>query len=152
MAEHPRCPICRSRLDLEALATDEASDALLTYVYRLPQQLRLALVPYLGLFRSDTRDLAPERALRLAIDARALEPDDQVLAAACSLATETLRAKWQQTGRKPLRDHRYLTQCLDTARQQCNAGRLAPADKPPPGASGSKTAQGLAVLNARRDG
>jgi hypothetical protein len=154
MADHPRCPICRSRLDLEHLATDEAQDALLQYIYRLPQPLRLALVPYLGCWRSDQRDLAPERALRLAQEARALEPNDAILAAACSAATEGLRAKWQeQRARKHLTDHRYLLSCLDTARARHAAGQLAPDPAPGPAiAPGSRTAQGLAVLHARRDG
>ena len=67
-----RCPICRSRISLEALVQDEAGRDLLALVARLDTQTGAALVSYLGLFRSVSRDLANERALKLAREAKQL--------------------------------------------------------------------------------
>ena len=61
-----RCPICHSRISLEALVQDEAGRELLALVAKLDTQTGVALVSYLGLLRSPSRDLANERALRLA--------------------------------------------------------------------------------------
>ena len=64
-----RCPICHSRISLEALVQDEAGRELMALVARLDTQTGAALVSYLGLFRSASRDLANERALKLAREA-----------------------------------------------------------------------------------
>ena len=67
-----RCPICHGRISLEALVQDEAGRELLALVARLDTQTGAALVSYLGLFRSASRDLANERALKLARETLAL--------------------------------------------------------------------------------
>ena len=64
-----RCPICHSRISLEALVQDEAGRELMALVAKLDTQTGAALVSYLGLFRSASRDLANERALKLAREA-----------------------------------------------------------------------------------
>ena len=67
-----RCPICHSRISLEALVQDEAGRELMALVAKLDTQTGAALVSYLGLFRSVSRDLANERALKLAREAKQL--------------------------------------------------------------------------------
>ena len=121
-----RCPVCHSRLQLEALVQDEAGRALLALVARLDTQTSAALVTYLGLFRSPTRDLANERALRLANEALGLVPasDTARLALALSETVEALRGRQP---RQPLKNHNYLKKVLETVIQR---GELLPAGAP----------------------
>lgn len=67
-----RCPICHSRISVAALAQDEAGRELLGLLAKLDTETGTALVSYLGLFRSPARDLANDKALKLARDALSL--------------------------------------------------------------------------------
>ncbi len=87
-----RCPVCHSRIGLEALVQDEAGRELLALLSSLDTLTGSTLVSYLGLFRAATRDLANERALRLAKEALALS-DATRLSIALSKTVETLRDK-----------------------------------------------------------
>ena len=120
-----RCPICHSRISLEALVQDEAGRELLALVARLDTETGAALVSYLGLFRPASRDLANERALRLAGETLALvlAADTARLAIALSETVEALRGKQP---RRPLKNHNYLRRVLESVRQP---GRRA-ADRP----------------------
>ena len=121
-----RCPVCHSRLQLEALVQDEAGRQLLALVARLDTQTGAALVSYLGLFRSASRDLTNERALRLANEALGLVPasDTARLAIALSETVEALRGRQP---RQPLKNHNYLKRVLETVTQR---GELLPAGPP----------------------
>ena len=121
-----RCPICHSRISLEAVVQDEAGRKLLALVARLDTQTGAALVTYLGLFRSPTRDLANERALRLANEALGLVPasDTTRLAIALSETVEALRGRQP---RQSLKNHNYLKKVLETVTQR---GELLPAGPP----------------------
>lgn len=106
-----RCPICHSRISLEALVQDEAGRELMALVARLDTQTGAALVSYLGLFRSASRDLANERALKLARETLALTQDTARLAIAMSETVEALRSKQP---RQPLKNHNYLQKVLES--------------------------------------
>ncbi|SEQ24235.1 hypothetical protein SAMN03080615_00863 [Amphritea atlantica] len=108
-----RCPICHSRLSLESLVQDEAGRDLLALLARLEKNTGTALVTYIGLFRSPSRDLANDRALRLANEALELaEPN--VLTAALVHTVESMRAKQQLGHFKPLSNHNYLRRVLES--------------------------------------
>ena len=61
-----RCPCCHSRLHLDALVQDDAGRDLLLLLSGLEVETGRALVAYLTLFRPARRDLANDRAVRLA--------------------------------------------------------------------------------------
>lgn len=140
-----RCPICHSRISLDALAQDEAGRELLGLLSKLDADAGTALVGYLTLFRSHTRDLANDRALRLAKDALALSESLPALAEAMRATVEQIRAK----GGDPLSNHNYLRKVLGDCHgfkadialpsTQCAAYDGKPAKT-------SKTAQALQAL------
>lgn len=119
-----RCPICHSRIGLDALAQDDAGRELLGLLAKLDTDAGSALVGYLGLFRSHTRDLANDRALKLAREALSLGPTGSV-AQAMRQTVEQIQAKWSTNvpyngdipaipgGRKPLSNHNYLKRVLE---------------------------------------
>jgi len=103
-----RCPVCHSRISLEALAQDEAGRELLGILAKLDTDTGTALVGYLGLFRSASRDLANDRALRLTKETLALSESLPALAEAMRITVEQIRAK----GGDPLSNHNYLRKVL----------------------------------------
>jgi len=107
-----RCPICHNRISLEALAQDEAGRELLSLLAKLDTEAGTGLVAYLGLFRSNTRDLANDRALKLAREVLELAPC-LTLAPAMRQTVEQIRAK----GGKPLSNHNYLKRVLEDSVQ-----------------------------------
>ncbi len=102
-----RCPICHTRISLDALVQDEAGRELLGLLIKLDTDAGTALVGYLGLFRSATRDLANDRALKLAKEALSLGHIGNV-AQAMRQTVEQIQAK----GGKPLTNHNYLKKVL----------------------------------------
>jgi hypothetical protein len=156
MSRDIRCPFCRHWLDLEALAADAAQAELMQSFFRLEKDLQLAMAPYISLWRAESRDITPERQLRILREALALEPDQATLAAALSRCTEAVRRKWDATGqRRPLQDHGYLRPVLDSVRHERTTGTLVrepqqPAVRPPATRAPTSTEQGLAALQARR--
>lgn len=108
-----RCPVCHSRISLEQLVQDEAGRDLLTLLTRLDKSTGAVLVTYIGLFRSKSRDLANNRALKLAQDTLALAAEPQLLTAMANVV-ESMRAKQQQGSFKPLSNHNYLKRVLET--------------------------------------
>lgn len=110
-----RCPVCHAEAALEAWAEDEAARELMGVLSALDATLGRPLVAYLGLFRSAKRALAWERALRLARETLALEPDAQRLGAALSQTVEQLRHKREAgaAGARALSGHGYLSRVLE---------------------------------------
>lgn len=107
------CPICHVRYSLEAILQDEAARELLS----LSGQAGRAwpgLVKYLGLFRSDTRPLAWDRALKLAKEVLEIPADPAALEIALAETVEALRAK----GGKALKNHNYLKRVLENTTPQ----------------------------------
>lgn len=109
-----RCPVCHSRISLEAICQDEAGRELLGLLAGLDSETGTALVGYLGLFRPEKRDLANSRALRLAGEALALCPDYLRLSRAMRETVEAIMAR----GGVPLKNHNYLKRVIETMAQQ----------------------------------
>jgi len=102
-----RCPVCHARIGLEALVQDEAGRELLGVLARLSVEAGSALVSYLSLFRSASRDLANAKALKLAKEALALAP--------LELVSEAMRKtvdNLQGHGNRHLTNHNYLKKVL----------------------------------------
>lgn len=138
-----RCPICHHRISLVALAQDEAARALMNILAKLDAETGTALVNYLGLFRSASRDLANDRALNLAKEVLNMGEAAQ-LGQAMRMTVENLREK----SNKPLSNHNYLKKVLDDVVANVN-----PVSRyTPPKTAGitngktSKTAQALQAL------
>jgi len=143
-----RCPICHSRISLEACVQDEAGRELLAAIAKLDAALAVPLVSYLGLFRAPNRDLDNGRALRLLREVMALgEPGTGYgprLAHALAETVEAIRAK----GGVPLKSHGYLKRVLESSSDgtQCNPGIIAPDSAHAASGLRSRTAAALMAL------
>ena len=102
-----RCPVCHSRIDLEALVQDNAGRELLALLAQQDSSTGTALVTYLGLFRPAKRDLTNDRALKIARETLALEAA-QWLTPALQETVDALREKRTQGDVRPLSNHNYL--------------------------------------------
>lgn len=120
-----RCPMCHSRINLDALIQDESGRLLLGLLSGLDIAVSSALVSYLGLFRPATRDLANDRALRLARETLALHDDYQLLSIALNETTQAMRSKQDEGTFKPLTNHRYLNTVLESVKTKYVANNLA---------------------------
>lgn len=146
-----RCPVCHAEAALEAWAEDEAARELMGLLSGLDATLGRALVGYLGLWRSPSRALAWERALRLAHEVLALERDAQRLAGALSQTVEQIRIKRDGGDRRPLASHGYLKRVLEGAAGRDRVAAVAePAAEAAPIRRGalSSTVQGVVALEA----
>ena len=108
-----RCPVCHSRIGLEQLVQDEAGRELMALLATLDSAGGAALISYIGLFRPAQRDLANDRALKLARETLALEAV-QWLVPALQETVETIRTKRAQGDSKPLSNHNYLGKVLQS--------------------------------------
>lgn len=144
-----RCPVCHSRINLEACVQDEAGRELLAKLAKLDTATATALVGYIGLFRSANRDLANDRALRLANEVAQLE-NWQFLTPAMAETVESMRDKQVRGEAKPLTNHNYLKRVLESviARGVVQVERVEP--RPQPLVKASKSLQGLAVLEGKK--
>lgn len=140
-----RCPVCHARIGLDAVVQDEAGRELLGLLVKLDIEAGAALVGYISLFRSASRDLSNAKALLLAEGALALGDLPQVVVAMRKTA-EALQGK----GGKPLSNHNYLKQVID----DMTVGGLPMAAAPAvmKGAAKSKTAQTMMALEAMKNG
>ena len=140
-----RCPVCHARIGVDALVQDESGRELLGLLCKLNTEAGSALVAYLGLFRSATRDLANDKALKLAKSALALAPWEMVTAA-MQQTVESLQGK----GGRALTNHNYLKKVLEACSTDAinrvstleTTGRQVMGRAHPR----SKTAQALAAL------
>lgn len=141
-----RCPVCHSRIGLEQVVQDESGRELLALLAKLDTRAGVALVSYLGLFRSTTRDLANDRALRLANEVLELGTPEQ-LQAPLAHTVESMRAKQQMGQFKPLANHNYLKRVMeDQGGQQIEA---LPAGTVPATRQQSRAAVSHAVMNIK---
>lgn len=132
-----RCPVCHAEAALEAWAEDEAAREMMALLAGLDAELGRPLVAYLGLFRSASRALSWDRALRLAREVLALCPDSARLAAALVVTVEQLRAKRDAGDVRPLTNHNYLKRVLEGVPEggavvavhgrPCSAGQKKPS-------------------------
>ncbi|GAB4173815.1 MAG: hypothetical protein Fur0039_15430 [Rhodocyclaceae bacterium] len=109
-----RCPVCHAEAALEAWAEDDAAREMMGLLAGLDATLGRALAAYLGLFRSKSRALAWERAVRLAREVLALGVDEAVLAQALSDTVEAMRVKREAGDIRPLENHNYLKRVAET--------------------------------------
>jgi hypothetical protein len=107
-----RCPVCHCHLDLEAIVQDDCARELLALLAGCDADLARAVIGYLGLWRPAKQDLRWDRALRLAREVLALEPNPQRLAWSLAETVEALRSKG---GQMPLKSHGYLMRVLGSA-------------------------------------
>ncbi|WP_051298667.1 hypothetical protein [Marinobacterium litorale] len=107
-----RCPVCHSRIHLDALVQDDAGRELLAMLARLDRSAAGALVSYMSLFRSKSRDLANDRALRIATEALELAQLN-ALTPAMAHTVEQMRVKQLAGSFKPLTNHNYLKRVLE---------------------------------------
>jgi hypothetical protein len=105
------CPCCFATISIEA-ALESNSGRELMGVLASAGPMARPLAAYLGCFRSPTRALAWDRALRLAREVLEIGADQRALAAALAETVEALRAKREQGDARPLKNHNYLKQVL----------------------------------------
>jgi hypothetical protein len=108
-----RCPVCHAEAALEAWLEDDAAREMMGLLASLDASLGRPLVAYLGLFRSRTRALAWDRAVRLAREVLALDADTVRLAEALARTVEAMRQKREAGDIRPLENHNYLKRVLD---------------------------------------
>ena len=145
------CPCCHSRYSVDVMLQDEAARDLLALRGSLPPRIWNPLIAYLGLFRSETRALAWDKALKLAKEVQemglASGEWDKIENALCD-TVESLR----QRGGKPLKNHNYLKRVLESA----SSVRMMPVETtygtPGPQPPRSKAAQAIKALEAWVDG
>ncbi len=121
-----RCPICRTHLHLDALISDDAGRALLGMLSNINQRLAEPLVSYISLFRPEKSDLSNARASKLMAETLDLHKNPTCLAKAINDTVHSLHAKRQQQigyGQvpKPLANHNYLKQVLNTIKGEFTA-------------------------------
>ena len=107
------CPCCHAKYPLEA-ALEGAAAGELQRLLAQAGPLARPLIAYLGLFRSKTRALSFDRAVRLAAEVLALSVDGRQLALALAETVEAIRAKRDQGQIKPLTNHNYLRRVLES--------------------------------------
>ncbi len=139
-----RCPVCHNRISLEAVVQDESGRELLGLLSTLDQSTGAALVSYMGLFRSKSRDLANDRALRLAREVLDIATGPNLVAALAN-TVENMRTKQQAGGFKPLSNHNYLKRVLESADTSVIEALPSNVD------SGSKQQRRAAVTGAVMD-
>lgn len=150
------CPCCHAKYPLEAALDSDAAGELQLILAQAGPMAR-PLITYLGLFRSKTRALSFDRAVRLAGEVLALGGNPHALTTALAETVEAMRAKRDQGQVKPLTNHNYLKRVLESV-----AGR---ADVVPPAipagsdslneiphAPRGKRAQAIALLAAWGEG
>lgn len=140
-----RCPCCHAEYSIEQAVEDEAARELMGVLSDLPREVSRPLAAYLGLWRSKSRALAWERALRVAREALNLHQDTLAIGAGLSETVEAMRVKQDQGGWRPLTNHNYLKRVLETV-QSRPAQTLAPARTPRPTAQESRTSRKLHAL------
>jgi len=147
-----RCPVCHAEAALEAWAEDEAARELMGLLSGLDATLGRALVAYLGLWRSASRALAWERALRLAREVLALEADALRLAEALSQTVEQLRLKREAGDVRPLKSHGYLKRVLDGLPQRGAAAQVLEVVRPAAARTGRAADARPSTPSATMDG
>lgn len=146
-----RCPHCHAEYGIEAAVEDDAARELQGLLADLPRETSRPLVHYLGLFRSRTRALAWERAVRLAREALALHQDMALLGQAMSETVEAIRKKQQSSAwPPPLKNHHYLKRVIEgVAERYVPAAAEREGGGPQPS---GRQSQALTRLEERRRG
>ena len=145
-----RCPCCHAEYSIEQAVEDEAAREVMGLLSDLPREVSRPLAAYLGLFRSKSRALAWERALRVAREVLELHQDTAAIGAALSETVEAMRQKQDQGGWRPLANHNYLKRVLESVESRPQpVARLEQGGQMAPVAQGSKTRQAVERLMSR---
>jgi hypothetical protein len=144
------CPACHARFSIEAALQDDAGRELLALLAPMEPALSRPLFAYLGLFRSASRALSWDRALRLAREVQGLCANQAALAQSLVETVASLDDKRAQPGWKPLSNHNYLKRVLESVE-----ARALPAVLPQGGETAahkfkSKDGQALAALEGMK--
>lgn len=107
-----RCPACHHRIDLQMILQDEAGSQLLGLLAKQPKDVAMPLVQYLALFRPAKTDLTNTRALKLAKEV--LGFGGPLGTALDKTVASIMKQRAGQSQVKPLANHNYLKQVLDT--------------------------------------
>lgn len=124
------CPCCHAKYSLDTALEGEAAGELQVLLAGAGPLAR-PLVAYLGMFRSKSRALSFDRACRLAGEVTALCNDPARLTAALVETVEALRGKRDRGDVRPLKNHNYLKQVLESV--QVSPASLPAFDKAGPG-------------------
>ena len=147
------CPACHARNSFEAFIQDEAARELMALAADAGAAWR-PLVTYLGFFRSKSRALAWDRALRLTREVLELANDRSVLAAALSETCASLDAKRAEVSWKPLTGHNYLRRVLEAVNARRGVGRIETTygtdSEQPPAIMKSETGRAIAALELKK--
>ncbi len=126
-----KCPSCFAEFDLVAALESEAGRELALIFASQPREVSAPLAAYLSLFRSASRALSWDRALKLTQEVQVLaaaqtvvneeqrgKADPYLLSRALTKTVEVLREKQSQGGWRPLGNHNYLKQVLRGIQEQ----------------------------------
>lgn len=154
-----RCPCCGTTLSLDALVAHDGARDALNAAFKISGELGAAIIKYLGLFRSETRELSLDRVAKLLNE---LVPDIQAQRISHDRRTyETPVAAWiwsieqvlavRSQGRlkTPLKGHGYLYTVLTTWRP--SAGAVIAHEQQQQGTSQSKTVSAVLALEAMKN-
>jgi hypothetical protein len=138
-----KCPCCHATFSIEAVIEDESARELLKSA--LKDELPSALIPYLTLFRSESRALSWSRMVRLSrevLDLCTVGVTLIQLDAAMTDTVESLRGR----GKGALKNHNYLKRVLESQAGTAMTQDLVTKPKPPAHEVRSKTASALTRL------
>lgn len=107
------CPCCHAKYSLDAALESEAAGELQVLLAQAGPLAR-PLIAYLGMFRSKTRALSFDRAVRLAREVLEIPGDQRALGVALAETVESLRAKRDAGDVRPLTKHNYLLRVLES--------------------------------------
>ena len=148
-----RCPSCHSRISIEQMVQDKNGSDLFAVFFDLPEGMGRTLAVYLGLFKSAKRDLANDRALKLATQTLALTNDKARLAMAMEDTINAIRLKQDDGNAKPLSNHNYLKRVLENVPAQVSHNTdLSPVITPVKQQVTSKTGQAMVALEEFKRG
>ena len=147
-----KCPSCFAEFDLLSALDSEAGRSLMGLLAKLEPTLSRPLVAYLSLFRSASRALSWDRALKLAQEVLALESDKGRLSTGLAKAVEILREKQTAGGWKPLGNHNYLKRVLEGVSAQPETVVITPSKQDSKPVYKSKTAAALMSLEGLKRG
>jgi len=150
-----KCPSCSAENDLATLFDCAAGSELMKLLSELEPTLARPLLAYLGLFRSKSRALSWDRALKLAREVLELTSNQAQLSTAIGKAVEILREKQRSGNWKPLGNHNYLKRVIEDSPIQTNLS-LVSSEVPEPVEQRktftSKTASGMMALEQFKNG
>ena len=147
-----KCPSCFAEFDLLSALDSEAGRSLMGLLAKLDPSMSRPLVAYLSLFRSASRALSWDRALKLAEEVLALDADKVRLSTALAKAVEILRDKQAAGGWKPMNNHNYLKRVLEGVSAQAETVVITPLKQDSKPVYKSKTAAALMSLEGLKRG